>query len=46
MWKGLLLALVLVPLACAHRATNLAKRPAVETPRGDFDRNDGHKDHH
>ena len=44
MRKGLLLALLLGPLACAHqpRDTNLAKRPSVETPRGDFKGNTGH----
>jgi len=45
MRKGLLLALALTPLACAHqRSTNLAQRPAVETPRGDLDRHSGHKE--
>lgn len=46
MRKGMLLALLLGPLACAHqpRDTNLAKRPAVETPRGDFKGNTGHVD--
>jgi PBP1b-binding outer membrane lipoprotein LpoB len=47
MRKGLLLALALMPSGCAHqRATNLAQRPAVETPRGDLDRNTGHKNQH
>ena len=38
MRKGLWLALVLAPIGCAHqtRSTNLAERPSVVTPRGDF----------